>query len=112
MLNSDKRLRYLYSGQTRGEGKGCIFAIPPAKAKEKITDRRPGFRIRPRSLSLSVDCSWSVSTSHAVLLRASTQISIAWGDDYLLQSIIPDAQMFPQPQLAPHSEHCLTYDDH
>jgi hypothetical protein len=31
---------------------------------------------------------------------------------YLLQSIIPDAQLFPQPQLELHSEHCLTYDDH
>ena len=59
--------------------------------KKKIEDRRPGFRIRPRSLLLSVDVQLvgqynaqeRLVTSLTVLLRA-TQIAIACEDDYLL----------------------------
>jgi len=45
------------------------------------------------------------------VLRASTH-RYSGGDDYLLQSITPDTEIFPQPQFASHSEHCLIYDDH
>jgi hypothetical protein len=39
-------------------------------------------------------------------------IAIACGDDYVLQSILTDAELFSQPLIATRSEHCLIYDDH
>ena len=95
------------------------FCNSTCESKRKITELRPGFWIRRRSLLLSWMCSWSVSTMHKNALHVTRRtecpvlqhIAVACEDDYLLQSITTDAELFSQLQLAPHSEHCLIYDD-